>query len=144
MVSDNKKKLTRNEFDDLIKSEILACYSYYVLVRKKAKKEYVDILAGSYCEFCEELDYEVPIYYNAKNILEKDYNVDLYSLPFKNEMVKLEIKRYDLIKQLKSNNIDYDSFEVLDNPDPEIKKIVEELEKINNELLDYDDMNIYI
>ena len=54
--------------------------------------------------------------YNAKKILEKDYNIDIYNLPFQENYHKSEIKRYELMNMLEDylleKNIEFEKEEI--------------------------------
>jgi len=135
----DKKKLSEEDFELLLDAERLAFHSYRIFVKEKLNNEYVDVIASTLFDFYGNLDYEVPIYYEAKNILNNDYNLDFYSLPFYNEKTKLRIKKYDLIKELSTymdnNKIKYKSDKILNKAQQlssNNKYIKDIMNKINN------------
>ena len=127
----SKKDLTVKDFEDLMDSESIAFNSYDLIIRKKKPQEFVDLIACSFCNFNYNLEQEIPIYYKAMLILKRDYEVDLYSLPFYKKQVKLEVKRYDLVHQLekrfRENNIPYNYYK----KDKVIKKLMDEITEVD-------------
>lgn len=96
----DKTKLTERDFQDLLDKELIAYHSYRLIIKEKLDDEYVDIIANTYCGLHGKLKDSIPLLYEAKIVLANDYKTNIYALPFRYEDIKLEVKRYDLIKQL--------------------------------------------
>lgn len=149
-----KNKYTEKDFIELIDGETIAYYCYDLLIRKKLDDEYVDIIANTYCSYNRDLKPHLPAFYRAKLVLEKDYNVNMYELPFKFEKLKDEIRRYELIKELENyfeeKNILYKKdkvyfkYQELSSLDPNIEKIMDEINDIDMNLINTDKTNINI
>lgn len=150
----DKKRLSETQFNDYIDSETIAFYVYDFIIRKKYTDEYVDVLGNTFCSYCGELDSKIPNFYSAKCILEKDYNVDMLSLPFRNESNKLKIMRYGLVQQLedyfKENKIKYKPNKAffkgqeLSSIDPNVEHIMDQINDIDLDLINLDSKNIDI
>ncbi len=140
----NKKILTEEDFNRYIDSQRIAFYVHDYLVRKKVKNEYVDIIGNTYCNYDNE---EVISFYLAKCVLEDEYGVDMYSLPFRYADFKLKIQKYDLLMQLEKyledNSIEYKKEILFSNPkelennDSNIEKLLKRIEDIDNKLICY-------
>lgn len=139
---------------ELIDSETIAYYSYDLLVRQKLEGEYVDIIANTYCSYNRDFKEHLPAFYRAKLVLENDYIVNMYELPFKFEELKDEIRRYELIKELENyfqeKNIPYKKGKAyfkgqeLSSLNPNIEKIMDEINHIDMNLINMDKTNINI
>lgn len=100
----SKNKYTEEDFTILIDSEKIAYYVYNYFNSKNKDLEKVDIIVDTFCDLFKTKEQELATYYRAKLVLEKDYGIDIYSYPFKNESLKAEIKQYEFDMQDKINN----------------------------------------
>lgn len=112
------------------------------------------MIANTCCNFCIDLDRIIPALVSARKILEDDYGVDMYSLPFYREDIKLKVERLDLINQLenyfKENNIDYENKQIfykgqeLSSNDSNIKDYIDKINKIDLDLINFENKRIDI
>jgi len=64
------------------------------MVKDNKEKEYVDVIFDTFASI-ELMDSEtIETLYNIKNLLLKEYEVDLMSLPFRYETLKQELQEY--------------------------------------------------
>lgn len=145
-----KNKWKQADFESYINGETIAFYSYDLLVKNKRENEneYVDIIANTYCGYHKELLDNISDVYNALLVLKNDYNIDIYELPFKYEIVKQSLRRYDLVKQLETyfekENIKYTNAyykgQELQFENPIVEKIMDEIDDIDMDTMtnDYD------
>ena len=73
------------------------------MIKDTTEKEYVDVIFDTFATI-ELLDSEtIETLYNIKNLLSKEYEVDLMSLPFRYETLKEELQEYisDIEKDVK-------------------------------------------
>lgn len=144
----DKKNISETEFERYIGAETTAYYINDLLVKQKLDNEYVDVLASTYCNFFNKDNFDFRAMYFTKLILNDDYNVDMYSLPFRFEDIKLKTQRYEYIEELKNyfdkNNIKYDSNKVffkgqeLSSIDSNVEKIMDYINDIDLDLINYD------
>ena len=92
----DKRTLSEDTFGHYMKAEMIAFFSYKIIVEENLKNEYVDLVATSFGEMSYFPDYCVEDYARAKMILDKDYNVDMFSLPFKDQKLKKQVQDYVL------------------------------------------------
>lgn len=73
------------------------------MVKENTGREYVDVIFDTFATI-ELLDSEtIETLYNIKNLLSKEYEVDLMTLPFRYETIKQELQEYisDIEKDIK-------------------------------------------
>lgn len=143
-----KNKWNQADFDSYINGETIAFYSYDLLVKNKVENEneYVDVIANTYCGYHKQLLDHIPDFYDAMKVLKNDYNTDIYELPFRYEIVKQNLKRYDLIKQLENyfdkENIKYTNAyykgQELQFDNPVVEKIIDEIDDIDMDTMTND------
>lgn len=64
------------------------------MIKDTKEKEYVDVIFDTFASI-ELMDSETTeTLYNIKNILSKEYEVDLMTLPFRYETLKQELQEY--------------------------------------------------
>ena len=64
------------------------------MVKDNTEREYVDVIFDTFATI-ELLDSEtIETLYNIKNLLSKEYEVDLMTLPFRYETLKEELQEY--------------------------------------------------
>lgn len=80
----NKKTLSKEEFYNIANAEVIAFNIYDYLIRRKLKDEYVDKIVSSYSLLLIKEDNVLDIYSRVNEVLEKDYDCDMLSLPFYN------------------------------------------------------------
>lgn len=97
----NKKNMSEEEFLTYINAEIISYYTNMELIEKNLKYEYVDRIANTYSDVDLDSDNCVETFVKAKHILEKEYGVDMMSLPFKHPNLKDEIKEFEQQKDIK-------------------------------------------
>lgn len=150
-----KKNYSDIDFLQFIEGETIAYHCYNGLVKKKKNyNEGVDIIANTYCIFDSNFKRHIPSFYKAKQILETDYNVNMYDLPFHFEEVKLDIQKYELLKNLeeylKSQNIDYSKDDTyllgieLSKVDINVLNIINEIDNINNKIAELEKIDVPI
>lgn len=88
----SKKKLTEEDFYLNISAEIIAYNIYNSFEKRKLKKEYVDIIGDTYTDGLPISCDRTMAFVKAKEILEKDYDCDIFSYPFQDENFKFELK----------------------------------------------------
>lgn len=147
MINIDKKKIKGiDDFELLLDSERIAYYSYKIIFNDKTENEYVDIIANTCCVYSISLKQIIKALVRAKDILKNDYDVNMYSLPFYREIIKLSVEKYDLLNQLenyfKKNNINYDSkkilnkaHELVDN-NSTIEELINKIDEIDLEIKD--------
>lgn len=151
----SKKNYNEKDFLEYIDSEIIAFYCNDLIVREKNNNEYVDTISNSFCShYVDDLKLRVPVFYKAKLILERDYNVDIYKLPFKDNTLKTRIRRYELMENIKEYLIEneiycnkneiYDKAKDLSKTSDYIKKIIDEITDIDIKLINYNNKNFKI
>lgn len=150
----NKKSISEYDFQLLIDAEKIAYHVFRLFEKEKDTREYVDIIAMSFCDYDVISDLEIPIMHRAKMVLKKDYDTDMMSYPFKYENIKLKIQRYGLLKDLENyfinKNIKYDSDKVffkgqeLSSSDPNVEYFMDQINDIDLDLINLDNKNINI
>lgn len=98
-----KKNLNTVEFAVLINAELTAFHVYKRMIKKKIPDEYVDVIYESYATVLLVDAGIVETLYKASEILKKDYNVDMFKLPFKSLDLKNEVLNYEPIKKISTS-----------------------------------------
>lgn len=93
--------MSEKDFLNYIDAELISYYVYEAFYLKKFPNEFVDTLANSYSHIDYSSDSCLDTLLIAKDILNKDYGVDMMQLPFKNQFLIQELNEYELNK----NNI---------------------------------------
>lgn len=88
----NKKKISRHDFDILINGEKIAFEVYKNMVKKNNGKEFVDIIANSYCDANLESEEMLDFLDRARYVLAKDYGVDMLELQFRFDHIKDKVR----------------------------------------------------
>ena len=88
----NKKRLSVEKFYINISAEIIAYNIYNKFEKRKLKREYADVVGDTYIDDLHMPYDRTLAYAKAKEILERDYDCDLFSYPFQDELFKDELK----------------------------------------------------
>jgi KaiC/GvpD/RAD55 family RecA-like ATPase len=96
IINNLKKNISRKDFDLLLLSEKVAYEIYHSMVKEKSTKEYVDIIATTYTNEDVHSSELVEYMVRAKEILKKDYGVDMMELQFQYQENKEAINKYIL------------------------------------------------
>lgn len=146
-----KADLSEEEFEDYIDSEKIAYYCYNMIVKNKMN-DYVDTIGNTKCFYNGDISKHIKAFFKAKLILQKDYNVDMYSLPFLKEYHKDEIRRYELVYLLEDYLIEknipfkkgkaYFKGQELSSIDSYIHSLIDEIDDIDCSLMVLKDPSI--
>lgn len=88
----SKKNITRKDFNILLNGEKIAFEVYKNMVKRNDGKEFVDVIANSYCDTMLESDEMIDYLDRARYVLNKDYEVDMFELQFRHEHIKDKVK----------------------------------------------------
>lgn len=90
--NNSKKKISRHDFNILINGEKIAFEVYKLMVKNNNGKEFVDIIANSCCDTYLESDEMIDFLDRARDVLAKDYGVNMLDLQFRFQDIKDKVK----------------------------------------------------
>lgn len=98
--SKDKMDFSKEEMYEWLDAEHLAYDIYYHNKNNLFKNDTIETLMNSDCFFING-NIKIPTLSKVKDILKRDYNIDLYSMPFKNSDLKNEIDIYESLNNKK-------------------------------------------